>query len=98
MRTPGWEKLVERNWKVLRLSTSSVGEYNVIRKTFFYIGTPLHRDLEQVAYQDSLVCRGPLGAREPIVHISLEQLLEHPPLVRVALVLCDSDLVRCESK
>jgi len=51
-----------------------------------------------MAYQGSFVYQGPLGTRESIVHISLEVPLQDPPLVRASFVLCDSDLVRCESK
>jgi len=60
------EKARRATGRFCDFATSSVGEYDVTKK-HLYIGTPLHQDFEQVAYQDSLVCQGPLGTREPII-------------------------------
>jgi hypothetical protein len=87
-------------WKVLRLfDFLGVGEYNVTRKS------PLYWDSFTLEIQKSGLSRyfkspwpSGRGTRESIVYISLEQPLKDPPLVRTALVLRDSDLIRCESK
>ena len=91
LRASGWEQMGETGRKVLRsLDFLGVDVYNVSKKT------SVHCEFRTSGLSRYIGLPRPSGrgTRESIIHSSAAQLLKDPPLVRAALVRCDSHLIR----